>query len=801
MLRRAGLHRQHLELFGVLGRSSEFRVLSRASQFSTRWTGSTAAAPRPKSRHSGTPQTSRSTELAPRATLPPDLIVTINDLLSHNVDNASILKDIRASPNLFRHLTNPDTTRKLAEGLAVTCQPPSSLRLLSLAHSLGCNLKHNAYECLAFHFAKKKLWNGVLSAVRLAKQHLGRPTSRLLNWRARALVETEDYSGLQGLLGEFSERCLVPNRRTFHLILSGNIRNRNLIMAKQCLVTMTEAGYPPDASTHAIVATHYRRLGMDPQVESRSLEALPDVKSTTATAVLNSLMQLRLDAHDLPGALHLLTLFHRNDSILAVMTDGKGLSNTGHTLNPNIQIRQNLFPNAATFSIFINYQASQSNLSGALRIFRNMLAAGIQPTTATITSLIHAFFAVGQGDVAVRMVAKMCDDDTVHPSMFKPILSSQTNDGLPWVPSGLLPTIQVFNALLRGVLRTHGVRSTDTVLRIVHASNLRPTAATLEILLAHLNTVERSHPAVLLRLLRQLSFSDIQPNLRHMHIIMSSVLRREKYLLHGRGWDTTAVKFSTRRKKSEHHYPENRISAEAHTFDPTAGIALPRTLSHRRHARSIIESLLARKVLSDAPMVSLRIRQDALIKSDVDSAKEIFHTLLDRGMNPNEYHYSALMDGLVKSGDVGGALDVMRSASLAGVKPNLVMFTIIIDGHARQGKPDRAMQVFQDMLSAGIMPDVPSIDAVAGAFFAVGAYNMAKKVLTSLWGYIEPFPEELRNARLETLACAFRSLHDKNRHGFKTPSKRQRLLLHLELNRLRDIWKTGSTKRRKSSTR
>ncbi|GLB36254.1 putative pentatricopeptide repeat domain containing protein [Lyophyllum shimeji] len=805
MLRRVGLvHRQQLDHFGVLSASSKLSLLSQAfpALHPPRWMGSTAAAPRPALRHSRNTQTSRAVALptlirTPAQTnLPPEVIALIEEVVSRPTDEPRVLMKIRACPDLLEHLTNAENVRKLAEKLALTHHPLRSLHLLSVAHAVGCRLKHNAYECVSFRLAGKRHWNGVLLAASLAKQHLGQMSSRLLNWRARALVEVEDYTGLQGIIAEFKENNLSPTRRTFHLLLSGHIRDCNLSLAKQCLAIMTEAGCPPDASTHALVATHYRRLGLDSNVESRSLEALRDVRDTTATAVVNSLIQLRLDAHDLSGALQLLKLFKPADVdvIIATMAVKEGVNTTTPDLSSFHTLHLNLLPNAATFSIFINYHASKSNLSGALRIFRSMLSAGINPTSGSVASLLHVFFATQQGDLAVQMVAQICNTKGVKPSMFKRLLSSQATDDLPWIPAGVEPTVQVFNALLKGVLHTRGLSSTRSVLRIMHASNVRPTAATLEILLAHLSKVERAHPSVLLRLLRQLSSPDIRPTLRHMHIILSCVLRHEKYLLYGRGWNTIAAKYSTRRTEPEHHYPEHRISSEADLFDPTAGIALPRALSLRRLACPSVESLSSRSILSDTAMISLRIRRDAAVKSDIDAAKDLFHTLLSRGMHPNEYHFSGLMEGLARSGDVEGALDVMRAANRAGVKPNVVMFTILIVGHARQGNPGKAMQVFRDMVSSGVTPDVPSIDAVASAFFAVGAYDMAKKVLRSLWPYIEPFPDELRNARLKTLAVAFRSLHDENRNGVKPPSKEERLALRLELNKLRAIWQRGSRK-------
>jgi pentatricopeptide repeat protein len=461
-----------------------------------------------------------------------------------------------------------------------------------------------------------------------------------------------------------------------------------------------------------------------------------------------------------------------------------------------------LIPNAATFSIFINYLATQSNLSGALRILQSMTMSNVSPTPGLVSSVLHVCFSGGRGDIAVRLVAGMCDSRYAPLKMFKPLLPSSCNvtEPLPWVPSGVSPTTRVLNALLKGVLDTIDLNRASDVLNIMRAINLQPNDATLDIIIGYLSKVKRSEPSLLLRVLRNLLSPTLRPNLRHLHVILSRILRHEKYLLYGRGWDSTAAAFSPLRRDSHRRLPENRIAGVANSFDPLAGMDFPRGLPSRSVAQSIVLSLSARRIKSDMVTVGLRIRHDALLKSDPESARDVFNLLLSRGMYPNEYHYSALMEGFAQSGDMEAAINTMRSAKQVGVAPNVVMFTILIVGHGRQGNPDLAIRVFEEMVSSGIKPDVPAIDAVSGAFFAVGAYAMAKKVLISLWSHIQPFPDDLRGAPLKTLACEFRLLH-KRGDDWKTPAKSKRTFLVWKLKRLRKAWAALGLQRKRDVKR
>ncbi|KAF8641032.1 hypothetical protein AX17_000677 [Amanita inopinata Kibby_2008] len=722
-------------------------------------------------------------------------------ILSSHEEEERKLQRILASPSLSEYLANGDNVRALTESIACTLPPSHVLQALSLVQRLGHQLKQNVYECACFRLANLKQWRHVILIVSLGRRQTGRTSSRLLNWKARALLEMEQYGSLHNILGEFEQCKVKPNRRTYHLILTGHVRNHNLLQAKDCLQVMQEAGFSPDATTHALLAKNYRSLGADTHVQSRALESLRCLDDAKSVAVLNSLVQLRLDLCDVHGALCLLSYFtppsvHAVIRTLTIHNDGQPVSmqivpETSPASVAQSSERQ-LIPDASTFAIIINYMADQSNLTGALDVLRGMEITGIKPTSAVLISLVHAYTSASDIGTAVRLVASICSKRRSLLYKFVRTASETEDAELPANCAGMRPSVGLFNALLRGLIQMHGLGAVNVLLIVMRANNIRPNAATLEIFVTYLRKNENSRPGLVLRVLRQLLSSNLLPTSRHLHAILSCVFRHEKFLLYGSGWNATAIRLSSSRPAVEQPYPERRISSISDPFDPTAGLRLPRHLAYRSLARPIIDSLADRQIKSDAAMFALRIRHDAVIKSDLESADNTLQILLSRGLHPTKYHYSALLEGYALSGDMNRAEDLFKSMETAGLKPNVIMYTILIVGYGRQGKPEKALKVFQRMIAVGCKPDVPAIDALCGAYFASGAYAMARRVLISCWSYIQPFPEENRHLPLKELAIRFRSLHRGSRSVPESMTKQRRRMLHFRVRDLVEKWKLTS---------
>ncbi|KAF8807509.1 hypothetical protein BYT27DRAFT_7138478 [Phlegmacium glaucopus] len=699
-----------------------------------------------------------------------------------------LLKSIRASSSLSSLFSDRDIFRNFVESLAQSRSPQHSLKVLRLAHDLGLKLQQNVYECAAYRLAALNKWDIILDIVDAGKRHTGRTTSRLLNWRARALVETQSYSHLYQILDEFSHANQVPSRRTFHLVLSGCLRNHDLEGAKACLQTMTNNGFTPDASTDALIAKFYRPFAADFRVRRQALESLPALLPLASVTVLNNLIQAALDSQDIPSTLHFLASFDQ-ESVKIIRPLISADLDPPHTQilsnKPSIRdlpsLAHDIKPNATTFANFINDRAKKADLPGAMGLFKGMVSLGVSATQAAIAALVHAYFAAGQGNTAIRMIEGM--QSTLS---FQPLISDiepdveHGIDGLPFDLSDIPLNIQILNVLFREILRRRGLDHASFVFSILRANNIQPTANTLEILLAHLKNVEGAHPRILFHVLRKFSSPAIRPTLRHLRIILSSIVRQEIYWHTGRGWRTFAAKYP----RSPKARPANlRTAGITSRFDPTAGIEVLKPPIHRSFMRSIIQSLIDRKVKSDPFMMALRIRLEGVLNFDMDAAQAVFRTMLARGIPPNEYHFSALMEGFVCSGDIRAATDVLKTAEQSGVKANVVLFTILIAAYARMYDPNMALRTFQRMTSTGVSPDVASIDAVVSAFYAVGAYSTSRRLLITLWSYIQPFPENLRDTNLKTLAIHFRTLHNSASRTMKL-SKSQRIALHRRVKQI-----------------
>lgn len=114
------------------------------------------------------------------------------------------------------------------------------------------------------------------------------------------------------VLTDFEEAHIQLNRRTFNTLVTGHLWNQDLEKAQDCLEWMQDAGFPMDASAHALLASGYCPLGPDPQVKDRALVHISKVSSQdepTLCVVLNSLLQVAVDTVDTTAIRRLISFF------------------------------------------------------------------------------------------------------------------------------------------------------------------------------------------------------------------------------------------------------------------------------------------------------------------------------------------------------------------------------------------------------------------------------------------------------------------------------------------------------------
>ncbi|KDQ63658.1 hypothetical protein JAAARDRAFT_169734 [Jaapia argillacea MUCL 33604] len=711
------------------------------------------------------PQASKGDERKEPRLPPPELLAMLDTLFSRRTTTEEALERLRTidgSDILLKQLVHPDSARHLAELLAATPLPRRAHRLLLLAHRMGCRLKQSTFECVAHQLAKERRWRLIPSLVFLGQRLLGGTTRRLLNWRTRAVIEVSHFALLEDTLNVFEKAGIRPDRRTFHLLVSGHIRNRDIGRAKAALHTMEQAGYEISVDTHALIVTAYRSLGPDNVVITRAFDILLDVGGRTATMVLNSLVQVCIDAHDPNGALQALSHFdylQSSKALESMKRHALASFNQGVETHISSQSTHNppMQPDAATFTILINYMAKHRDLPAALDVFRRMAMICGTPDASPVAALIRAHYAKGDPDGALHIVRSICRVLARDTLLQKLAADWESLRAMPLKSIPIAPTSEVMNALLEGVLRSRGLSGVDPVFKLMGACHLQPDDRTLSIIASHLGQVEHAPTPDIIRLLRSLYSRQIRPIPEHLHSILQSDLQRMKGLTRGSGWNNLSALVSRKRRAADLSRARLDKPPDSASFDPTAAVKVSRVNNLRGLIRPVLQSLSMRHVKNDRATYALRLYRDAALKNDMDSAKAVFHHMLARGMHPNEYHFASLMHGYANIGAMSAARAMMEDARRRGVPPNVVMFTIIIVGYARSGKPAFALRTFRDMVKQGIKPDIAAVDAVVSAYFAVGAYGEARRLLLELWPSVKPFPEELKDASLRELAMAFRS--------------------------------------------
>ncbi|CAK5280568.1 unnamed protein product [Mycena citricolor] len=669
---------------------------------------------------------------------------------------------------------------------------------LKLSRRLGHEPGLQAYEVVVTCLGGQGEWELLLDVFNSCRYHTQKLSIILLNWRARALLETGDFTHLYGIIDLFWDNDLVPTRRSWHLVLSGYLKNHDLGGARRCMEDMAAAGSPPDHWTHALIATLYTSIGPDEEVKSRGIEALAHIDERTATHMMNSLVRQRLRIYDLEGVFSLLNAFdaHQVGPIFRMLV----ASQEQHkVILPNRTSMLDSYPvvvkpDAITFAMFIDFYADLKEMHNCSQVLAHMEAAGVPATSRTVSSLIRAYFHTGHGGAAVQLLASMCKPQTTTSLENLPSPDGHTL-ALDVTKVGR-PNRSNFNHFMRGALTTNGLSGAQTVLKLMQANGVRPDSKTTEIVTSHTQRVERAKPEVLMRLIRRTS---PRVTLQDAHIILSATTRYQKFLVDGIGWDVTASYFSQTRNPQPRPLPAHLVSDVAPTSDILGGIHLP-PRDHRTF-RPIEQSLEARGVRSDRATLAVRMRHDAVIRGDMESATAVFQSMLGGGMHANQYHYSALLEGFVKAGDFESARDVMNAAAQSTFKPGVLMYTILIVGYARRKDPETSLQIFKQMAAAGIQPDVPVIDAVASAFFVAGAYHMCWRVLTSLWEYIGPLPEGIERATLKTAAVYFRSLHKGPQPPWTKTSNEFRKALDNQIALLLEEWYVWKRQHRQKNVR
>lgn len=734
--------------------------------------------------------------------IPVELVAIIDNLVKYKEDKDKLLshmQSVTASNSLLKRLRDQDQVRDLAVKLAESSAPHRAMRLIDIASTLGTNLKQNTYECVAHQYAQKREWFLIPSLAAMGLRWTGRTTIRLLNWKMRALIETSRFRLLDGVLEQLRGAGLKPNARTFQLLITGHIRNKDLTKARSCITLMEECGFEMDGPTRALIASAYRQLGPDQEVQRTALASLRNLDDKQSVAALNSLIQLSLDAQDNSAALHYLSLFDDPQCVVVGRDPQRQPPLDSSSLSHSSR------PDSTTFAMLIKYVTNENGpdlLQKISSLIEKMKALGVTPNSTTAAAVVLASCTAGDVRSALEIVAQVCQPTTTFEALANRILlfgrvpkvAPLDKDHVAFISRGAELDVQLFNAVINGVSGWLGINAVRVILRLMYTNKVTPDSATVEAIVSWLNKIERTHPRALVRTLKRPLSLTYRPNPSLCHAVISSLIRRER----------TWVANDTATPLPPPPSPRTDPSLASGPLPILTGEEVPRKLGYRGMTRFLVQSLFAHRVQSDRFTFAQRMKRTAM-RGDVSATKSHFRAMLKRGMHPTAYHYAALMEAHVNAGTTDQAETVLHSAMQTGTKPNVKLFTILIAGYGKQRKPVPARRVFEEMVKRGVKPDLVAIHAVSSAYYKAGLPGPARTFLVDKWKTVAPVPfhPSLETVTFVDLAKAHRRLHEKTPMWFKRKArdgrgnKARRMVFRWKMKRVWDAWKRASTPRQR----
>ena len=730
-------------------------------------------------------------------TLPTELVAIIDDLTKNKEDKGKLLSQMQSVPrlnSLLERLRDPKQVHGLAMKLAESSAPYRAMRLIDTSSTLGTKLKQNVYEGVAHQYAQKREWFLILSLVAMGRRWTGRTTTRLLNWRTRALMETSRFGLLDGVLEQFRNAELKPNARTFQLLITGHIRNNDLTRARSCITLMEEHGFQVDGPTRALIASAYRQLGPDQEVQRTVLESLRDLDDKQATAALNSLIRLSLDARDTSTALQYLSLFDRPNGAIAGRIPHYAPPQDGPSLPHSFRL------DSATFTILIKHVTNEHGpdlLEKISSLLEKMKALNVTPDNLVAAAVIRALCTAGDVHSALQIVARVCQPKAESEVLIDRILvfgrapgvAHLDEDHINFIALQAKPDVHLFNTVINGVSRYLGINAVRTILRLMHMSGVTPNNATAEAIISWLNKTELSHPRTLVRTLKKLLSPTHRPNPSLCHAVVASLIRREK----------TWVSNDTATPLPSPPNPRTDSSLTSGHLPVLTSEEVPRKLGYQGITRFLVQSLFDRRVQSNRITFAQRMKRTAM-RGDVAATKSHLRVMLKRGMHPTAYHYAALMEAHVNASMMDQAETALRSARRVGIEPNVKLFTILIAGYGRHRNPASARRVFEEMIRKGVKPDLAAVHAVASAYYKAGLLEPARMFLIENWKSVAPVPfnGSLETLRFVDLAEAHRKLHEERPIWFRRKvrngkgNKARRMVFRWKMKRVLGAWKRAN---------
>nr|XP_016483146.1 PREDICTED: pentatricopeptide repeat-containing protein At1g62680, mitochondrial-like [Nicotiana tabacum] len=113
------------------------------------------------------------------------------------------------------------------------------------------------------------------------------------------------------------------------------------------------------------------------------------------------------------------------------------------------------------------------------------------------------------------------------------------------------------------------------------------------------------------------------------------------------------------------------------------------------------------------------------LRGQMDRARSLFDSMIDKSIKPNIFSYSILINGYCKKKKLDESMHLFYEISRNGLNPRNVKYSTILKGLFDAGRTDFAEKFFAEMLSTGLKPDLCTNCILLGGYFHNGLVKKA----------------------------------------------------------------------------
>ena len=561
-------------------------------------------------------------------------------------------------------------------------------------------------EKVVAELALRRRWRSVVEIGRAGRDLLGGWTQALLHNFLQAAVYLEEFTFVPAIESLPSLVLPLP-LATYNLLLRAHLSSGSPTLARNVLQSMQQYQIDPDRLTYQAIIEGYRVIGQDGAIYKTLLQKLEQLGLSHTSDTLNGFIDMLIAQNDLASAHDLfalfdkpvITVFSRNSvqSLIAPTSSAPSSklaeaarcgsseisSSTSASNNADLTATSSaalvlppslpLVPDGRTFSLFMQGYSALGDFDRALDFFVDMTDLGLKLSPLVSQALIKAYRNAGSPESARSLIRQV--------EGYEPGALSTSHSTRGQASSRR----RSYLTLSPDVLAKDGLKGLRKMMDSLTRQGTVIDTKSITLVLAYLSKSAYIGAIRLSNIIEKLRQGTKTPyTISDLNVLLHAFRKRED-----------ADRNTIRRRW--HKDPDLPDLSPSYKGDD---VVLESYLN-------MIRQLHAQGVKPDAYTCAILMQRFANNGGSPSTLWSYFRwQVLDRGLQPDGHHLSALMIAFMNAGDPYGARRLMDRAEAMGIQPKVQHYTVLINDLLVRDQKDLAESLFLQMRERGIQSDL-----------------------------------------------------------------------------------------------